>query len=65
MSRGTGSLRVASQGLSCLFLKLFLAVYPEPASRLYTEHVKTTLGAHYNGDLIKMNHFFANLNGFL
>lgn len=63
MSRGTGSLRVASQGLSCLFLKLSSAVYPDPASRPYTEHVRTTLGAYQNDDLMKMSHFVANLNG--
>ena len=34
MSRGTGSVRVASQGLSCPFLKTVAAVFPDPTDRL-------------------------------
>ena len=33
MSHGTGSLRVASQGLSRLFLKTFTAVFPDLTDR--------------------------------
>ena len=33
MSRGTGLLRVASQGLSHPFLKTLVAVYPDPTNR--------------------------------
>ena len=33
MSRGTGSLTVASQGLSRPFLKTFTAVFPDPTDR--------------------------------
>ena len=33
MSRGTGLLRLASQGLSHPFLKTFAAVFPDPTDR--------------------------------
>ena len=33
MNRGTGSLRIASQGLSCPFLKNFTFIYPDPTDR--------------------------------
>ena len=33
MSRGTASMTVASQGLSCPFLKTFAAVYPYRTDR--------------------------------
>ena len=33
LSRGTGSLRLAPQGLSHPFLKTFAAVYPDPTDR--------------------------------
>ena len=33
MSRGTGLLRVASQGLSSPFLKTFAAIIPDPTDR--------------------------------
>ena len=35
ISCGTGSLRVASQGLSCPFLKTFAAVFSDPIDRLW------------------------------
>ena len=35
MSRGTGSLRIASQGLSRTFLKTFTAVFPFATDRLW------------------------------
>ena len=53
MSRGTGLLRLASEGLSHLFLKTFAAVFPDPTDRpwvcedgIYPDFLKRYLQIH-------------------
>ena len=60
MSRGTGLLRVASQGLSLLFLKTFAAFYHDPTDSPWVSEDVLAVQINWNNriliDVVKCHH---------